>query len=149
MLTLRPMTHSDIPAVVEIEQAAHRAPWSEKLFQDCLHAKYDCTVLCENEQIVAYAIVSNVTQEAEILNICVSVQHQQQGLGRQFLKAVLEQLAAQEVQTCFLEVRPSNTAAIALYTRLGFEKVGCRKAYYQSINQQPREDAWVYQRKLC
>lgn len=143
------MTAADLVAVVAIEQTAHRAPWSAKLLQDCLHAKYDCTVLCKNEQIVAYAIVSNATQEAEILNICVSVQQQKQGLGRQLLNAVLERLVAQEVQTCFLEVRPSNTAAIALYTNLGFGKVGCRKAYYQSINQQPREDAWVYQRKLC
>jgi len=142
------MTKGDIPAIFAIEHVAHRAPWSEKLLQDCLRADYHCRVLCKDAQIVAYVIVSVAAQVAEILNICVSPPQQNQGLGKHLLQAVLVELSAQSLDECLLDVRPSNTAAIALYEGLGFEKVGCRPHYYPARDDQPCEAAWLYTLKF-
>jgi len=69
--------------------------------------------------------------------------------GRQ-LKALLDYLldrgAAMGMTEAFLEVRPSNTAAIRLYQSMGFEQVGVRRGYYQATV--GREDAAVLKLSL-
>ena len=84
--------------------------------------------------------------EAHILNICIRGDLRGQGLGRKLMHFLLERARAAQMQDIFLEVRPSNPTAIALYVSLGFQQVGMRKAYYQAIG--GREDALVYKLTL-
>ena len=60
--------------------------------------------------------------------------------------SLIERAAEAGVGEAFLEVRPSNTAAIRLYQSLGFEQVGMRRGYYQAAS--GREDAVVLKRVL-
>jgi ribosomal-protein-alanine N-acetyltransferase len=57
------------------------------------------------------------------------------------LAYLLERGTAAGMSEAFLEVRPSNTAAIRLYQAIGFEQVGMRRGYYQAVG--GREDAAV------
>jgi ribosomal-protein-alanine N-acetyltransferase len=68
------------------------------------------------------------------------------GFGRRLLAPLLDRAAASGLGEAFLEVRPSNLAAIRLYQRLGFEQIGVRRGYYQAPD--GREDAIVLKLKL-
>lgn len=139
LMRLRKMEHDDIPAVLKIEAQNYSYPWSENIFRDCFTAiHYSCWVCEDNEEIIGYAIISMAAGEAHIMNISVDPKVQGLGVGRKMMTHLIE-LARKKTETMFLEVRPSNKSAIALYKKLGFNEVGIRKDYYPAEN--GREDA--------
>jgi ribosomal-protein-alanine N-acetyltransferase len=143
----RAMIPADIPGVGAVERASYTFPWSEGIFRDCLRVGYLCRVAeCEGH-IVSYGIVAMGAGEAHILNLCVSESMRGRSVGRQMLNLLLERSRQAGVGEVFLEVRPSNLHAIALYQSLGFIEVGRRKAYYQAVD--GREDALVLKLALA
>lgn len=138
LMRLRKMRSSDLPEVIAIERANYQFPWEEDIFRDCLNANYNCWVCEEQDIVLGYCILSMAVGEAHVLNICVSAAEQGQGIGRKMLEHLIE-TAQGRAETMFLEVRPSNTVAIALYEDMGFNEIGIRKGYYQS--EHGREDA--------
>ena len=145
-VVIRAMRGNDLADVVAIERASYQFPWSEGIFRDCLRVGYVCRVLTVNRQIMAYGVMSLGAGEAHILNLCVSEPYRCRGVGRRLLGSLIERAVAAGMADAFLEVRPSNTAAIRLYLSLGFEQVGMRRGYYQAAN--GREDAAVLRRAL-
>jgi ribosomal-protein-alanine N-acetyltransferase len=127
--------------VGQIERAAYQFPWSEGIFRDCLRVGYLCRVAECDGHVVAYGIVAMGAGEAHVLNVCVSEAMRSCGVGRNMMRLLLERAAQAGMQDVFLEVRPSNRTAIALYQSLGFGEVGRRKGYYQAV--EGREDALV------
>ena len=138
---IRPMMEIDLPEVAAIEQQSYAFPWSENIFRDCLRVGYTCRALDLAGQIIGYGVMSLGAGEAHILNVCVREQFRSVGFGRRLLEHLLERAAAAGVAEAFLEVRPSNLAAIRLYQRLGFEQIGIRRGDYQAPD--GREDAIV------
>jgi ribosomal-protein-alanine N-acetyltransferase len=138
---IRLMLPSDLKAVAQIEKSAYDYPWSHGIFRDCLLAGYYSLVIEVGGAVVGYGIMSIAAAEGHILNLCVHPGSQRLGYGRCLLTALL--LKAQQTQTSrvFLEVRPSNTAALGLYESSGFERIGVRPDYYQADF--GREDAVV------
>jgi ribosomal-protein-alanine N-acetyltransferase len=144
----RPMDEEDIWGVMAIESHVYQFPWSERIFRDCLSSGYHAWVYEGAGVIVAYGIISKVAaSEAHILNICVHPDIQMSGYGRKMVEKLICVAAAQQAQSIFLEVRPSNYGAIRLYERLGFEEIGIRKGYYQAVGNK-REDALTMELKL-
>jgi ribosomal-protein-alanine N-acetyltransferase len=88
----------------------------------------------KSEQIVGFAVVQFVVDEASLLNIAVEPTQQKQGIGRLLLDEVLAQASAKKATTVFLEVRASNQRAIQMYQQAGFNEMGLRKNYYPSAN---------------
>lgn len=128
---LRPMDAGCLAQVVDIERRAYAFPWTEGIFRDCLNVGYSAWIVASPaDEVLAYAVMSMAVGEAHVLNLCVEPAYHQQGIGR-FLLAHLQQLArGAGMDIMLLEVRKSNTAAIALYQGMGFHKLGVRKAYY-------------------
>ena len=145
-VVIRSMRSSDIAEVVTIERASYQFPWSEGIFRDCLRVGYVCRVISVSRQVMAYGVMSLGAGEAHILNLCVGETYRCRGVGRRLLSSLIERATAAGMGDAFLEVRPSNTAAIRLYLALGFEQVGMRRGYYQASN--GREDAAVLRRAL-
>jgi len=143
---IRPMRALDIADVVAIERGAYQFPWSEGIFRDCLRVGYVCRVVTAGRQVVAYGVMSFGAGEAHILNLCVGEAWRCRGVGKRLLGTLLERAAAAGMAEAFLEVRPSNTAAIRLYQSVGFEQAGMRRGYYQAAG--GREDAAVLRRVL-
>jgi len=141
LVRYRAMTPSDLPAVSAVERASYQFPWSEGIFRDCLRVGYLCRVAELDGEIVAYGVVAMGAGEAHILNLCVRCDLRGRSVGRQMLMLVLERARQAGMETVFLEVRPSNPHAIALYQSVGFVQVGLRKGYYQAEG--GREDALV------
>ncbi len=138
---IRPMADADVRHVVEIERASYQFPWSEGIFRDCLRVGYVCRVVTVIDELAGYGIMSTGAGEAHVLNLCVSQSWRCRGIGRAMLEHLLARAAASGAHEAYLEVRPSNTAAIRLYQTLGFEQVGVRRGYYQAVG--GREDATV------
>ena len=132
---MRAMTPGDVDAVLTIEQAVQRFPWTRGNFADALNSGYLCCVdETEQGEIRGYAILMPVMDEAELLNIGVVQAGQRKGLGRAMLAQMLGMARAKNMRRVFLEVRPSNTAAIALYRSAGFAKIGVRRDYYRNAD---------------
>ena len=138
LLRLRTMTHADLPTVMAIEQKNYLFPWEEDIFTDCFKAGYSCWVCEFDNKVLGYSLLSIAVGEAHILNISVDPAEQKQGIGRKMLENLIE-VARGRAETVFLEVRPTNTVAIALYEDIGFNEIGIRKGYYPAEN--GREDA--------
>jgi len=140
-LRFMPMAEHDLDWVVEQEVALHRFPWSLKNFADSLAAGYGCWLMYDVGVPVGYAIMLGVLDEAHLLNISVARAAQRRGLGSRLLEHLLSSAQRSGIRRFFLEVRPSNLSALALYQRAGFVEIGRRKGYYPSPD--GREDAIV------
>ena len=139
---IRAMRPADLDAITTIENRTYDFPWGRGIFSDCLIAGYICVVLEDDGGVIGYAIVSSAAAEGHILNLCVDSSVRTQGFGRQLLEYLLDRCRALEVDRLFLEVRPTNDVAIALYDSANFSRLGVRKGYYKAAN--GREDALVF-----
>ena len=142
----RPMRESDLQRVLLVEREAYRYPWSEGVFRDCLRVGYCCWVIEREGTVEGHGILQVGAAEAHVLNLCIRPAAARQGLGRALLERLLEVALGHGAETAFLEVRPSNHAAIALYREAGFTEVGVRRGYYPSTR--GREDALIFARAL-
>ncbi|TAN78320.1 MAG: ribosomal-protein-alanine N-acetyltransferase [Gallionella sp.] len=138
---MRAMVLADVDAVLAIELAVQAYPWTRGNFIDALNCGYVCRVDAgeimpghpeEAGEIRGYAILMPVVDEAELLNIGVAATWQRKGVGRAILNEILEAARKKNMRRVFLEVRPSNTAAIALYRSAGFGEIGVRRGYYRN-----------------
>ena len=135
----RPMQLNDLDAIMAIEPYIYPYPWTRGNFSDSLNSDYSAWVLLRNEVIIGYALVMMVLDEAHLLNLSIAKDHQKQGLGRVLLEHMIDIAKNNQAANMFLEVRPSNISAIALYENMGFNEMAIRRGYYPAKNS--REDA--------
>jgi len=145
-LPVRPMRVADVGEIVGIESAVYDFPWTVGIFRDCLRVGYCCIVLEGNAALRGYAVMSVAAAEAHLLNICIHPDWQRCGLGRELLSWLTAEALMLGAQRMFLEVRPSNRAALALYLGEGFSRIGIRREYYRAAA--GREHAVVLERRL-
>ena len=138
---LRPMRPEDVAAVFSVEQKIYPFPWSLGNFHDSLSAGYSCWVYDFCDHPIGYAILMIAAGEAHLLNLGIAHDWQSQGLGRIFLRHLIDIARQDRADMMFLEVRPSNRRAIELYLSEGFNEIGLRRNYYPAAN--GREDAIV------
>jgi len=138
---IRAMTEAGLAEVVQVEGRAYEFPWTITIFKDCVRAGYGCFVLATRAEIIGYFVLSVAANEAHVLNVCVDPSEQGHGYGRRLMKRLLDLARWHRAERVFLEVRPSNPRAIALYHDIGFNEIGRRPRYYPAKN--GREDALV------
>lgn len=129
---IRDMRQSDLPSVTTIEQAVYPFPWSPGIFRDCLLAGYTSLVLEHGGRVIGYGILSVAAGEAHLLNIAVASAVRGMGHGRRLLEHLMDVVSRAGAERMYLEVRPSNTRALHLYERAGFELLGRRRGYYRA-----------------
>ncbi|OCQ20751.1 ribosomal-protein-alanine N-acetyltransferase [Pseudoalteromonas luteoviolacea] len=129
-------TMSDIMAV---EVASHPHPWSEKTLASCIGGRYfNASLTCDGE-LIGYYIAERAGPDYTLMNICVHPQKQGQGLATLLMQSLIQRCIEEQAENLFLEVRASNTTAIALYEKMGLTIMGKRKHYYPTID--GKEDA--------
>lgn len=141
------MSEADLDAVTAIEASLQDFPWSRGNFADSLATGYSLWVLRGAGEILGFSVVMHVLDEAHLLNIGLAQSRQGQGLGARLLRHVLACAQANGADKLFLEVRPSNEKAVALYRHCGFREIGRRKGYYPAHG--GREDALIFDRELA
>jgi [ribosomal protein S18]-alanine N-acetyltransferase len=145
-LAVRAMREEDVDAVMAIELRAYPFPWTHGIFRDCLRAGYPMWLALRDDAIIGYGVLSIAAQEGHILNICIDPAEQSHGYGRWLLRMLIRSARAHRAERVFLEVRPSNPRAIALYQDEGFNEIGRRPRYYPAHH--GREDAIVMAMEL-
>lgn len=144
-MLIRRMTEKDVSAVVQIEDACFSMPWSVQSFQDSISRKDTLFLVCEQmdaegiTHIAGYIGMYQSFEEGSITNVAVLPECRKQGIGQKLVSAAKNEAGKAGIETIFLEVRVSNQPAIALYEKMGFEKLGVRKRFYEH----PTEDAYI------
>ena len=143
-IIIRKAAAEDVPAIAEIEKASIPQPWSEAAFADALTQENAVTLVAEVDgEIAGFITGVFLFDNADIYSVATAEQYRKKGIGGKLLQAFFDTLP-NEVETVGLEVRESNLAAISLYEKHGFERVGLRKNFYE----QPRENAVLYTKQL-
>lgn len=136
-----PMRPEEIDAVLAVEQRAYPFPWSRANFADSLAAGYSAWTCRVGGELVGYAVLMLVLDEAHLLNVTVVPEWQRHGYGLLIMHHLFGVARTHGAKRMFLEVRPSNAPGQGLYARLGFEMIGRRRGYYPAG--EGREDAVV------
>ena len=135
------MREPDLDEVMAIESVIYTHPWTRGNFADSLRAGYECRVLRCGPELLGYFVLMVAAAEAHLLNLSMAPMHQRRGHGSMLLREAAGIARRLGARSLFLEVRPNNRGAQALYTRFGFRKVGVRRGYYPA--HAGREDALV------
>ena len=141
------LTPARLPALLRVEQRAYPHPWTERNFLDAIGSGYLGQILMAGDELLGYFVAMKGVEEVHLLNIAVAPPYQRQGWARVMLDALAIWSRGQGAQWLWLEVRMSNTRAIAVYERHGYRRVGLRKNYYPA-DQGQREDAVVMSLRL-
>lgn len=137
----RRMTAADLDGVTAIENRVYPHPWTRGNFADSLDAGYHCWILDCCGAMAGYAVVMIAAGEAHLLNLSIAGEWQRRGLGAALLRFIVKLARDYAATRIYLEVRPSNMAARALYAQAGFSELALRRDYYPANS--GREDALV------
>lgn len=155
-LLYRPLTEDDLESVAALEAEAFSTPWTADQYRAIMrHGGCALFGALLGPVLAGYIAVSlqRETAEMEVYNIAVTAAFRRRGIASKLLSLALRAAAGNGATRAILEVRESNTAAIALYRSLDFIQVGIRRGYYHDTG----ENALVFARseplpekpKLC
>ena len=138
-MIFRRMIENDLDKVAAMEKEIFSMPWSKESFRESLSQNYSYFFVAEEDDILGYCGVHNFGGDGEITNVAVDKNARGQGVATKMLHYAMEETKKIGVEAFTLEVRISNTKAIGLYEKLGFENKGIRKNFYEN----PVEDAMI------
>ena len=138
-MTVETLTAKHLAQVAELEQLCFRDPWSEKALEFLLGDGAYGAVCLQEGRVMAYGGVLWAPFEGQITNIATHPTARRCGMGAAVLEHLIAVAIERGCEQLSLEARVSNTPAISLYERYGFEKMGLRRGFYKH----PTEDAYV------
>jgi ribosomal-protein-alanine N-acetyltransferase len=141
-----PMSMRDVDEVLRIETRVYSHPWSRKNFVDSIGSGHSAWVCRMGAHLVGYFVLMPAVDEAHLLTLAVDEENQGAGFGARLLRHAMDIGSQSGARSLLLEVRPSNSRALALYRHFGFRQIGVRRAYYPAAA--GREDALVLTRAL-
>ncbi|MBQ9376182.1 MAG: ribosomal protein S18-alanine N-acetyltransferase [Schwartzia sp.] len=131
MIIFREMVPEDADAVEEIEKASFSVPWSRKSFwEEAANERTYYLLALDDGKVIGYAGTWILDDEAQITNVAVAPERREQGVGAALMAELIKKAKERGATRMTLEVRPSNTAALALYEKFGFADYGRRPHYY-------------------
>ena len=140
------MQESHTTQIAALEQANFSTPWDE----DSIRAELENSLALwlaavdAEQNVLGYVGSQSCFEDADILNVCVAPEARRRGIAEALMLELERRLLPKGVEKITLEVRASNEPAIALYSKIGYVKVGTRRNYYEK----PREDALILQKSL-
>lgn len=140
-LNIRAMDLADVDEVLKVEKVSFATPWSRAAFvAEIGDNDLACYLVAEADgQVVGYAGMWLILDEAHVTNVALLPAYRGHGLGSKLMEALCEMAKTVGARRMTLEVRPSNLAAQRMYGKLGFEVRGVRPGYYTDS----KEDALI------
>ena len=139
-----PMTAEHIADIKKVDDSCFESPWSLKAFESELEnpiAFYFVAV--KDDEVIGYCGYWWTFGEAQITNVAVSPEYRQKGIASALMDEMTNHCREMDVFSITLEVRVSNNAAISMYEKYGFERVGLRPKYYNN-----KEDALLMTKEI-
>ena len=137
MLLIRRMVLADLDQVVGIDQASFSLPWPARSFEyeltDNLASRSWVAEL--RGRVVGMMVIWLILDEAHIATLATHAEYRRQGIAEKMLMHALKSASKEGARKAFLEVRAGNTAAQAMYRKLGFVEDGRRPRYYKDNNE--------------
>ena len=145
-MTILPVGSECLRDILAIENASFSDPWSEESFREAFRSDLTTVygVFDDAGMLCGYACLCVIDEEAELYNIASAPECRRQGVGQALLRRVLSDCEARGVRSIYLEVRASNAAALGLYEKVGFMRLGVRRRYYSD----PTEDAVIMKKSI-
>ena len=126
---VRRLAYSDLPAVIAIERRSFPTPWSLAMFVlELSKPSGICLAATAEDRLCGYLVCSRYDQVWHLMNVAVAPERRRLGVARSLLTRLFEEAGPDARYT--LEVRTSNSEAIAMYRRFGFRSAGRRRRYY-------------------
>lgn len=134
--SIQRMEFQDLGEILSIEVASSLTPWSLDMFiEEMKNPIAYCFVLKHGKGaeslVIGFICFRNVREESELLNIAVHPQYRRLGYGKKLMQFYLQFCYPLGIKTFYLEVNPSNQAALRLYQNLSYESFGRREKFYQ------------------
>jgi len=142
---IRPMNVAEVAKIALLETEIFNDPWPEAAFVDELDRVHRGVLVAESDSVITgYAVYVTGVGEAHLTNIAVVPAYRGKNIAKLLLNSIFGIAREAECEYIFLDVRPSNKAAIELYRKFGFYELYQRPNYYNS----PVEDALVMVKNL-
>lgn len=139
-ITIEAMTAETVEAVAALEQECFANPWSlDGLVEELSNPLAVFRVAFAEGQAAGYVGMHHILDEGYITNIAVGEAHRRTGVATALMRDLMAYAAKHKMSMVTLEVRPSNKAALELYSRFDFREEGRRRDFYRN----PTEDALI------
>ena len=137
MIKYRAAIPLDLPVLVSMERVLFAdSPWTTGQFKEAFAGvptiRHFLVATNDEDKIIGYAAVLVVAPgvEADVLTVAVLPDFTRQGIASQFMKELEKWSISKQAPAMMLEVGVNNASAIALYEKLGYQKISTRKNYY-------------------
>jgi ribosomal-protein-alanine N-acetyltransferase len=134
---IRPMAAADLDRILGIASSLPSAPvWPRSAYETALNPNSTprrvalVATVASSGQLAGFVVASLIPPQADLESIAVATNFHRRGLGRLLFRALVTELRSLDALELNLEVRASNTAAVAFYKALGFHFRGLRPRYY-------------------
>ena len=129
------MTLDDLETIKNILTTDFDEFWNYNVFKEELQSENSKYLVAKfNNEIIGFAGIKIIIDEADIMNIVIKKIYRNNGFGTLLLEKLITLCKSLNLKSVSLEVNEINTSAIHLYENFGFEKVGNRKNYYNGSN---------------
>ncbi len=143
-MKIETMNLSHVARIAELEKICFSDPWSENSIASELQNKLALwLVALEGDSVAGYIGSQTVLDETDMMNVAVHPDFRRKGIAEALVQKLVHCLHEKGSRCLTLEVRASNSHAIALYQKMDFHEIGRRKNYYRN----PREDALILRKE--
>ncbi len=126
---IRRLVYSDLPSVPALERCSFQTPWSLAMFVlELSKPSGICLGVSDERALAGYLVCSRYADVWHLMNVAVAPEQRRSGIATRLMERLVEEAGPGARYT--LEVRASNSGAIAMYERFGFRPVGHRRRYY-------------------
>ncbi len=126
------MSIEDLKSIKNILASDFDNFWSFDVLEEELECKNSYVIVAKNSEnnIVGFAGLKVILDEADIMNIVVKKTFRHNGIGSILLENLISYSKNLNLKNITLEVNENNLSAIHLYDKFSFDKLGIRKKYY-------------------
>ena len=140
---IRRCEREDIPSVININMKTLPEHYSDYFYYEILSEHPETFLVAEFRDILVGYIMCRIeygfsqvkrlalARKGHVVSVAVEEEHRGKGIGTGLILAAHSEMVKKSATECYLEVRISNTQAVALYQRVGYKVTGRLEAYYR------------------
>ena len=143
-IIIQKATIADASSIEKLETMCFNHSWTKKDIEESFQNSTVFFVAKTNGEVIGYLGMQITLDGGFITNVAVNTNFRRIGVGSKLINALCSFCKSENISSISLEVRESNTPAINLYKKEGFEKVGTRKNFYRD----PKENANILTKQV-